>query len=74
MVTETMPRDFADETDDNIIRAAVKSARSANQNTVEPPRPLRRALPDGDRFPVEALGNGIGAAVEATAKIIEAPL
>jgi hypothetical protein len=40
----------------------------------EPPRPLRRALPPAEPFPIEALGGLLGPAAEAIHHRIQAPL
>jgi hypothetical protein len=42
--------------------------------TAEPPRPLMRELPPADPFPVDALGNVLGAAARAIHDRVQAPM
>src|SRR5262245_20410827 len=46
----------------------------ADEVTPEPPRPLMRELPPADSFPINALGDVLGAAVRAVHDRVQAPL
>jgi Protein of unknown function (DUF3987) len=48
--------------------------RTQHHNTPEPPRPLMRELLPADPFPVEALGNVLGAAARAIHDRVQAPI
>jgi hypothetical protein len=52
------------------LRETVEQAREV---TLEPPRPLIRELPPADPFPVEALGDLLGAATRAINDRVQAP-
>jgi hypothetical protein len=57
--------------DPGAIRAIVEQAEEMR---VEPPRPLTRKMPPADTFPVEALGDVLGAAAHAIHDRVQAPL
>jgi hypothetical protein len=57
--------------DPSAIRAIVEQAEEMR---AEPPRPLTRQLPAADVFPVEALGDVLGAAARAIHDRVQAPL
>ena len=46
----------------------------AEEMRVEPPRPLTRQMPPADVFPVDALGDVLGAAARAIHDRVQAPL
>src|SRR5438105_2784702 len=46
----------------------------AEEAIPEPPRPLMRELPPADPFPIDALGNVLGAAARAIHDRVQAPL
>src|SRR4051794_34844505 len=48
--------------------------REAPQIIPEPPRPLIRELPPADVFPVDALGDVLGAATRAIHERVQAPM
>ena len=48
--------------DPGAIRAIVEQAEEMRE---EPPRPLTRQMPPADAFPVDALGDVLGAAAQA---------
>jgi hypothetical protein len=49
--------------DPGAIRAIIEQAEEMR---VEPPRPLTRHMPPADTFPVDALGDVLGAAARAS--------
>ena len=53
------------------VKAALGSAQPF---TPEPPRPLARAMPPADPFPVDSLGNVLGAAARAIHDRTQAPM
>jgi Protein of unknown function (DUF3987) len=57
--------------DPSAIRAIVEQAEEMRG---EPPRPLTRKMPPADVFPVEALGDVLGAAAHAIHDRVQAPL
>jgi hypothetical protein len=57
--------------DPGTIRAIVEQAEEMRG---EPPRPLTRKVPPADVFPVEALGDVLGAAAQAIHDRVQAPL
>ena len=57
--------------DPSAIRAIVEQAEEMR---VEPPRPLTRQMPPADVFPVDALGDVLGAAARAIHDHVQAPL
>jgi Protein of unknown function (DUF3987) len=57
--------------DPGAIRAIVEQAEEMR---VEPPRPLTRHMPPADAFPVDALGDVLGAAARAIHDRVQAPL
>jgi hypothetical protein len=57
--------------DPGAIRAIVEQAEEMR---VEPPRPLTRQMPPADAFPVDALGDVLGAAARAIHDRVQAPL
>ena len=57
--------------DPGAIRAIVEQA---GELRVEPPRPLTRQMPPADVFPVDALGDLLGAAAQAIHDRVQAPL
>jgi hypothetical protein len=57
--------------DPGTIRAIVEQAEEMRG---EPPRPLTRKMPPADVFPVEALGDVLGAAAHAIHDRVQAPL
>jgi hypothetical protein len=50
------------------------AAETKTRGKPEPPRPLMRELPRADPFPVDALGNVLGAAAHAIHDRVQAPL
>jgi uncharacterized protein DUF3987 len=46
----------------------------AEEMREEPPRPLTRQMPPADAFPVDALGDVLGAAARAIHDLVQAPL
>jgi Protein of unknown function (DUF3987) len=57
--------------DPGAIRAIVERAEEMR---AEPPRPLTRQMPPADAFPVDALGDVLGAAAQAIHDRVQAPL
>lgn len=57
--------------DPGAVRAIVERAEEMR---AEPPRPLTRQLPPADAFPVDALGDVLGAAAQAIHDRVQAPL
>jgi Protein of unknown function (DUF3987) len=57
--------------DPGAIRAIVEQAEEMR---VEPPRPLTRQMPPADAFPINALGDVLGAAARAIHDRVQAPL
>jgi Protein of unknown function (DUF3987) len=57
--------------DPGAIRAIVERAQEIR---AEPPRPLTRQMPPADAFPVDALGDVLGAAAQAIHDRVQAPL
>jgi len=57
--------------DPGAIRAILEQAEEMR---VEPPRPLTRQMPSADAFPVDALGDVLGAAARAIHDRVQAPL
>ena len=55
--------------------AAIRAiAEQAEEMRAEPPRPLTRQMPPADAFPVDALGDVLGAAARAIHDRLQAPL
>src|SRR5215813_9580287 len=61
---------------DALRRAGMSSEPTAPQTDIlrEPPRPLMRELPPADPFPVDALGDVLGAAARAIHDRVQAPV
>ena len=53
---------------------AAAIVEQAEEMRAEPPRPLTRPMPPADAFPVDALGDVLGAAARAIHDRVQAPL
>src|SRR5688572_7658982 len=54
-------------------KAAAAARDNSTERTLAEPEPLRRPLPPGDPYPLEALGPTLGAAARRVHEVLQAP-